>query len=67
MASVLEVVLESVKTSPPPSAEASGSKTEDVSEVITASTSAHAKAGPSEAAPENLTEKSIPEKPSAPP
>jgi hypothetical protein len=46
MASVLEAVLESVKTSPPSSAEASGSKTRDVKEVITASTSSHAKVGP---------------------
>jgi hypothetical protein len=44
-----------MKTPPPSSAEASGSKTEDVSEMITASTSAHAEAGPSEVAPENLT------------
>jgi hypothetical protein len=47
MASVLEAVLESVKTSPPSFAEASGSKGEDVTEMITASTSAHAEAGPS--------------------
>ena len=52
MASVLEAVLEFVKT-PPPSVEASGSKTEDISEMITASTSAHAEAGPSEAVPKN--------------
>jgi hypothetical protein len=50
MASVLEVVLESVKTPPPSSVEASGSKTEDVTEVITAST-AYAEAGPSEIPP----------------
>jgi hypothetical protein len=65
MASVLEFVLESVKT-PPPSAEASGSKTEDVTGRITASTSARAEAGPSENAPENLVKESLPEKPSAP-
>jgi hypothetical protein len=65
MASVLEVVLESVKM-PPPSAKASGSKTEDVSEMITASTSTHAKAGPSEAIPINLVEESLPKNPSAP-
>jgi hypothetical protein len=66
MASVLEVVLESIKTPPPSSAEASSSKTEDVLEKIAGSTSAHAEAGPSEVVPENLTEESLPEKPSAP-
>jgi hypothetical protein len=65
MASVLDAVLESVKTPPPSSAEASGCKTKDVSEMITASTSAHAEAGPSEIVPENLVEESIPENPSA--
>jgi hypothetical protein len=65
MASVLEVVLESVKT-PPPSTKASCSKTEDVLEMITASTSAHAKAGPSEVVPKNLVEESLPENPSMP-
>jgi hypothetical protein len=65
MASVLEVVLESVKMSPPSSAKASGNKTEDVSEMITASTSAHAEARPSEVVPKNLVEKSLPENPSA--
>jgi hypothetical protein len=64
MASVLEAVLESVRM-PPPSVEASGSKTEDVPKMITASTSAHAEAGPSEAVLENLTKESLPEKPSA--
>jgi hypothetical protein len=66
MASVLEAILESVKTSPPSSAEASGSKTKDVPEMNTAGTSAHAEAGPSEVAPENLMEESLLEKPSAP-
>jgi hypothetical protein len=65
MASVLEAILESVKTSPP-SAEVSGSKTEDVTEMITASTSFHAEVRPSETAPENLVKESLPEKPSAP-
>jgi hypothetical protein len=65
MASVLDVVLESMKT-PPPSVEASGSKTEDVTEMITATTSAHAEAGPLEIAPKNLMEESLPEKSSAP-
>jgi hypothetical protein len=44
MASVFEAVLEFVKTPPPSSVEASGSKTEDVTELITSSTSAHAEA-----------------------
>jgi hypothetical protein len=66
MASVLKFVLESMKMPPPPSAEASSSKTEDFSEMITASTSAHAEAGPSEAVPKNLVEESLLENPSAP-
>jgi hypothetical protein len=65
MASVLEAVLESIKT-PPPFAEASGSKIGDVKEVITASTSAHAEAGPWETGPESLMKESLPEKPSTP-
>jgi hypothetical protein len=65
MASVLEAILEYVKT-PPSSVEASGSKTEEVSKMITASTSARAEAGPSEVVPENRTEKSLQEKPSVP-
>jgi hypothetical protein len=64
MASVLEAVLESVKTPPPSSAEASGSKDEDVPEMITASTSARAEAEPSEAVPKNLAEESLPKIPS---
>jgi hypothetical protein len=66
MASVLEAVLESVNTSPSSSAEAFGRKTEEVPKIITASTSAHPEAGPSEVVPENLMEESLPEKPSAP-
>jgi hypothetical protein len=66
MASVLEAVLESVKMPPSSSAEASGSKTKEVPKIITASTSAHAGAGPSEVIPENRTEESLPKKPSAP-
>jgi hypothetical protein len=66
MASVLDAVLESVKTPPPSSAEASDGKIEDATEMITASTSAHAEAGPSKTAPENLVEKGLLEKPSAP-
>jgi hypothetical protein len=66
MASVLEAVLEYVKTPPPSSTEASRSKTEDVPEMIIASTSAHAEAGPSEAVPENHMEESLLEKPLVP-
>jgi hypothetical protein len=51
-------VLGSAKT-PPPSAEVSGSKTEDVTKMITASTSTHAEAGPLDTAPENLAEESL--------
>jgi hypothetical protein len=65
MASVFEAVLESVKMMPP-YAKAFGSKTEDVTKMIIASTSAHAEAGPSDTAPENLAEESLPENPSAP-
>jgi hypothetical protein len=49
MASVLDVVLESMKTPPPTSTEASGRKIEDAR-------------GPSKAAPEKLVEESLPEK-----
>jgi hypothetical protein len=67
MASVLDAILVSVKTPPPASAEASGGKIEDAREVVTASiSSVHAKAGPSEAAPEKLVEDSLPEKPTTP-
>jgi hypothetical protein len=66
MASVLEGILESVKMSHPSSAEATGSKTEYVTEVITASTSAHAEAVPSKTAPISLVKESLPEKPTAP-
>jgi hypothetical protein len=64
MASVLEAVLESVKTPPLSSAEPFGSKTEDVSEMITASTYAHAEAGPLDAVHEKLMEERLPENPS---
>jgi hypothetical protein len=67
MASVLDAVLESVKTPPPTSAEASGGKIEDAREMVTTSTSsAHAEAGPLETTLENLVEESLPEKPSTP-
>ena len=66
MASVLEGVLESMKTPPSYSTEASRSKTEEVPKIITTSTSAHVEAGPSKVVPENLTEESVPEKPSTP-
>jgi hypothetical protein len=64
MASVLDAVLESMKTPPPTSAEASGGKIEDAREMVTASTSsAHAEAGPSETVPKKLMEESLLEKP----
>jgi hypothetical protein len=66
MASVLEAILESMKMPPPSSVEATGSKTEDVIEVIIARTSSHAEAGPSESAPKSLVKESLPDKPSAP-
>jgi hypothetical protein len=66
MASVSDAVLEYVKTPPPTSTEASGSKIEDAREMVTANTSsAHAEAGPSETAPKNLVQESLPEKPSS--
>jgi hypothetical protein len=46
MARVLEAVLESMKTPPSSSANASRSKTKEVPKMITVSTSAHAEAGP---------------------
>jgi hypothetical protein len=59
MASVLDAVLESVKTPPP----ASARKIEDAREMVTASTSSvHAEAGPSEAAPQKLVGESLLEK-----
>jgi hypothetical protein len=65
MTSVLDVVLESVKT--PASAEASGGKIEDAREVVTTSaSSAHAKVGPSETALVRLMGESVPEKPTTP-
>jgi hypothetical protein len=63
MASVLDVVLKSMKTPPPTSAEASGGKIEDAKEMVTARTSAHAEAEPSEVVPGKLMEESLPEKP----
>jgi hypothetical protein len=67
MASVLDVVLESVKTPPSASAEASGEKIEDAREVVIGSISSiHAEAGPSEAAAEKLVGESLPEKPTRP-
>jgi hypothetical protein len=66
MTSVLKAVLESLKTPPSSSAEASESKTKEVPKMIAASTSAHAEVGPSEAIPENGTKENLLEKPSAP-
>jgi hypothetical protein len=67
MASVLDAVLEYVKTPPPTSAEASGKKIEDAREVITAYISSiHVEAGSSEAAPEKLMKENLPERPTTP-
>jgi hypothetical protein len=65
MASVLKAILESVKTPPYFFAEASGSKSEEVPEIVVASTSAHTEAGSSEVVLEKLLEESLREKPSA--
>jgi hypothetical protein len=73
MASVLDVVLESVKAPVFASAEASGETSGDAKEATTASmATVLAEAGPSEAAPFGLVEESVPEKskslaPKAPP
>jgi hypothetical protein len=66
MTNVLEGVLESVNMPPSSFAEASRGITKEVPKMITASTSAHAEAGPSEVIPENHTKESLQEKPSAP-
>jgi hypothetical protein len=67
MASVLDVVLESVKTPTSAFAEASGGKIEDAREVVTTSASSvHADVGSSEATPLKLVEESLPEKPTTP-
>jgi hypothetical protein len=67
MASVLDVVLESMKAPTPASAEASNEKSEYAREVITASTTtALAEAGPSKATPIRLVEESLPEKSTSP-
>jgi hypothetical protein len=61
MASVLDAVLESVKSPTPTSAEASGGKIEDAREVFTASiSSVHAKARPSKVALVKLVGESVP-------
>jgi hypothetical protein len=67
MASVLDAILESVKTPPPTSAEASGGKIEDAREMVIANISfAHAEVGPSEAALEKLVDESLLEIPTTP-
>jgi hypothetical protein len=67
MASVLDAVLESVKTPTPASAEASGEKIEDARELVTASASSvHVETGPSGAASVKLVGESLPEKPTSP-
>jgi hypothetical protein len=64
MASVLDVVLESMKTPTPATAEVSGKKIGDTKEVVTASVaSPHADAGPSGATPVRLMEESLPKSP----
>jgi hypothetical protein len=64
MASVLDVVLESVKMPPPTSTETSGGKIDDAREMVTASTSAaYAEAEPLETTLEKLVEESLLEKP----
>jgi hypothetical protein len=63
MASVLDVVLESVKTSAPASAEAPSEQIKDAREAANASaTNAPTEAGPSETAPIALVKESAPEK-----
>jgi hypothetical protein len=67
MASVLNAVLESMKAPTPASAEASGKKSEDAREAITASMATIlAEARPSKAAPIRLVEESVPEKSTSP-
>jgi hypothetical protein len=67
MASVLDAVLESMKTLTPASAEASSGEIEDAREVVTTSASfVHAKVGPSETAPVKLMGESAREKPTTP-
>jgi hypothetical protein len=67
MASVLNAVLECMKTPTPAPAEASGEKIEDARKVVAASAaSAHAEAGPSGATPIKLMGESLPEKSTSP-
>jgi hypothetical protein len=73
MASVLDVVLESMKMPTPATVEVSGKKIGYTRKVVSASvTSAHAEAGPSGATPVRMMEESLLEKstlpaPEAPP
>jgi hypothetical protein len=67
MASVLDVVLESMKVPTPVSAEVSGEKSEDTREVITASAvTALAEIRPSKVVPVRLMEESLPKKTTSP-
>jgi hypothetical protein len=67
MASVLDVVMESLKTATPASVEASSEKIKDTREVVTVSiASIHAEAWSSRASPAKLIEESLPEKPTSP-
>jgi hypothetical protein len=66
MATVLDAVLEFMKTQTPASDEASDEKIEDAREMVTASASSiHVEAGPSGAAPIKLVGESLPEKPTS--
>jgi hypothetical protein len=67
MASVLDAVLESMKTPTAASVEASSEKMEDARKVVTASVaSIHVEAGPSGATPVKLVGESLPEIPTSP-
>jgi hypothetical protein len=67
MASVLDAVLESMKTPTPAAAEVSSKKIGDTRKVVIASTaSAHAEAGPSGATPVGLMEENLPKKSTSP-
>jgi hypothetical protein len=67
MASVLDAVLESMKTPTPATAEISGQKIGDSKEMITSSAAAaFAESEPSRAAPVRLTEGNLPERSTSP-
>jgi hypothetical protein len=67
MASVLDAVLESMKTPTPSTAEISGQKIGDSKEMITSSAAAaFAESEPSRAAPVRLTKENLPERSTSP-